>query len=491
MIITAMDWWTPGGGTLLEWHPRVGAAQRAAMAPPSAGPLSFLQENHIRSTDAARKGGGDHTAYLGSATDIDGDLDRAALTKALEAFVARHEGLRTWFRLDGNDIARLRVEDDAIDFEVSVAGEFTESQEFRQYIHGRFGSEATAMSWPGFAFGAISRPGGFTIYYGCDHALSDGASQALVLTEIAELYEAEVGGGPADAFASSPTGSFLDYARMENELTQSYCAQSPEVVEWLDIFRTNGGVMPRFPLDMGLQPGETAPVRPIELNLLDADGIATFTRICKASGASFLSGIYAAVAITEYELAARADYFGISVLATRLVADFELSQGWFCNFVPVAFNVSDAASFTQLLPAALAGYNRAKRLAVVPAQSVIGALLQSGTALEDVTASPNLLSYIDFRRFPGDGHPAYDRGVLFTGEGRTANASMWFNRDHERLYLGSQTPDTTPAQLQVKRYHEHLWSVLDRVVTDGDYVVAGPGLTGCPTEETALARHHH
>lgn len=491
MIITAMDWWTPDGGTLLEWHPQPRAAQLAAQAPDAAGPLSFLQENHLRSTHAARQSGSEHKAYLGSATDIDGDLDQAALTKALETFVARHDGLRTWFRFDGNDVTRLRVEDEAIDFEVRVAGDFTEPQEFRGYIHGRFGSEATAMSWPGFAFGAISRSGGFTIYYGCDHALSDGASQALALAEIAELYHAEVGGRPVEAFASSPTGSFLDYARMENELAQSFSAESPEVVEWLDIFRSNGGVMPGFPLDMGLLPGETAPVRPIELNLLDADGIAAFDRVCKASGASFLSGIYAAVAITEYELAARADYFGISVLATRLVADFGLSQGWFCNFAPVAFGVSGAGSFTELLPAALAGYNRAKRLAVVPAQSVIGALLSSGAALEDVTASPNLLSYIDFRRFPGDGHTAYDRGVLFTGEGRTANASMWFNRDHDRLYLGSQTPDTTLAQLQVKRYHEHLWSVFDRVITDGDYAVAGPGLTGCPTEETALARHHH
>lgn len=491
MIITAMDWWTPDGGTLLEWHPRSAAAQRAAAAPVAAGPLSFLQENHLRSTHAARQGGSEHKAYLGSATDIDGELDRAAMTRALEAFVARHEGLRTWFRLDGNDITRLRVEDEALDFEVTVAGEFTESHEFRRYIHGRFGGEATAMSWPGFAFGAISRPGGFTIYYGCDHALSDGASQALALAEIAELYEAQVDGRPADAFASSPTGSFLDYARMENELTQSFSAKSPEVVEWLDIFRHGGGVMPGFPLDMGLEPGETAPVRPIELNLLDTDGIAAFDRVCKAAGASFLSGVYAAVAITEYELAARTDYFGISVLATRLVADYGLSQGWFCNFAPVAFGVADVGSFTELLPAALAGYNRAKRLAVVPAQSVIGALLNSGAALEDVTASPNLLSYIDFRRFPGDGRAAYERGVLFTGEGRTANASMWFNRDHDRFYLGSQTPDTTLAQLQVKRYHEHLWSVFDRVVTDGDYAVAGPGLTGCPTEETALARHHH
>lgn len=486
VIITAMDWWTPDGGTLLEWHPTAHARRHAAAAPDDSGPLSFLQENHIRACHAARQSGVDHTAYLGSGTDVDGDLDSDALTRALRTFVLRHEGLRTWFDTDGVEVTRHLLDWEAVDFEVTVAGQFTESGQFREYLHGRFEREAVATSWPGFAFGAISRPGGFTLYYGCDHALSDGASQALALAEIAELYDSEItGNAPAD-FASAPTGSFLEYARLENHLAASCDPGSPAVVEWLDIFESHGGAMPGFPLDMGLEPGETAPVRPIELDLLDAGGIARFDRVCRDAGGTFLSGIYAAVAITEYELADRTDYFGISVLATRLLADFGMSQGWFCNFAPVAFPVAGAGAFTDLIPAALAGYTRAKRLAAVPAQSVIAALLGSGADPADVTASPNLLSYIDFRRFPGHGGQAYDRGVLFTGEGRTANASMWFNRDDDRLYLGSQTPDTTLAQLQIKRYHEHLWSVFDRVVVDGDYPVPGPQPTGVQGEQMRL-----
>lgn len=475
MIITAMDWWTPAGGTLIEWHPTAAASEHAAAAAQDAGPLSFLQENHIRACNAARQVGNDHKAYLGSGTDIDGDLDRNALTRALRNFVLRHEGLRTWFDTDGVEITRHLLDPGDVDFEARVAGEFTDHEQFRAYLHSRFGSEAVATSWPGFAFGAISRTGSFTLYYGCDHALSDGASQALALAEIVELYDAEITGNEPAPFASTPAGSFLEYARLENQLAAGFDADSAEIIEWRDIFESHGGVMPGFPLDMGLAPGETAPVRPVELNVLDADGIARFERICKEAGGTFLSGIYAAVALTEYELAARADYFGISVLATRLFSDFGMSQGWFCNFAPVAFGVEGARSFTDLVPVALAGYTRAKRLAAVPAQSVIAALLKSGASPADVAASPNLLSYIDFRRFPGYGGQAYDRGVLFTGEGRTANASMWFNRDDERLYLGSQTPDTTLAQLQVKRYHEHLWSVFDRVVTTGDYAVPQSG----------------
>ncbi|HEY9313178.1 MAG TPA: condensation domain-containing protein [Williamsia sp.] len=480
-----MDWWTPEGGTLLEWHPTAAAAELAGSALPDCGPVPFLQANHVRGCHTSALAGADHHAYLGSGTDIDGDLDRAALTRALCAFVKRHDGLRTFFGTNGTEVTRYVVAPAAVDFEVSVAGAFDQDSEFREYLHRRLASEASTTDWPGFAFGAISRPGGFTIYYGCDHALTDGASMAMALTEIAELYDSDVRAHAPSEFATAETAGFIDYARVEDQVAQSFSPDSPELREWVEIFDTNAMTMPGFPLDLGLGPGESAPVRPVELDLLDATGLDDFDRVCKASGTKLISGIFAAVAITEYELAFRTDYFGISVLNTRMTADFALSQGWFCAFAPVAFNVSGSPTFTDLLPSAQAGHTRAKRLAAVPTPTVLGALLAAGASPQDVAKSPNLLSYIDFRWFPGDGTPAYDRGVLFTGEGRTSNASMWFNRDHSRLYLGSQTPDTTVARLSVKRYHEHLWTVINSVVRDGDYAVPEP----CP-EESTLARHH-
>jgi hypothetical protein len=485
VILTAMDWWKPAPGTLMEWHPSAAAMSRARAAPADPGPLTFLQENHIRACHATVTGGAEHKAYLGTATEIDGDLDASALSRALRTYVLRHEGLRTWFRTDGAQISRMLVNSEAVDFKARTVGQFSDEAEFGRYIHARLGAEAIATRWPGFAFGAVSRPGSFTLYYACDHALSDGVSQALVLDEVAALYEAEVEGTTPPAHITAPTGSFRDYARMESDIANDLTVRSPEVAEWVDIFDAHGGTMPGFPLDMGLAPGETASVRPIEFPLLDAAGAERFDRVCKASGATVIAGIYAAVAITEFELAGRADYFGIAVLGTRMLDGFALSQGWFCNFAPVAFEVLGARSFTDLVSRAQDGHIRAKRLAAVPLPVVIGALLQSGAAPAEVTSTPNLLSYIDFRKFPGNGHPAFDRGVIFTGEGRTSNASMWFNRDHERLYLGLQTPDTPRAQVEVNRYLDHLREVINTVSREGDY-----SLSGNHVEELALARHH-
>lgn len=108
--------------------------------------------------------------------------------------------------------------------------------------------------------------------------------------------------------------------------------------------------------------------------------------------------------------------------------------------------------------------------------------------MAEVTASPNMLSYIDFRWFPGVGTAPYERAMIFTGEGRTANASMWINRDHERLYLGSQTPDTPFAIEQLARYHEHLRRVIATIAKDGNYQITPPAFE--IREEFALARHN-
>lgn len=95
----------------------------------------------------------------------------------------------------------------------------------------------------------------------------------------------------------------------------------------------------------------------------------------------------------------------------------------------------------------------------------------AGATPESILTAPNLLSYIDFRWFPGVGREAFRRGVLFTGEGRTANASAWINRDQDELYLGSQVPGTPFAQAQAWRYYEHVRGIIADIARDGDRAI--------------------
>ncbi|RPA10245.1 condensation domain-containing protein [Gordonia sp. OPL2] len=516
MKITALHQWTPDPGRAYLWRPTPACLAAAADAPVADGPVTFLAENHVRSAHLAHTRGTPHRAYLGSGTQLDGTLDVEAMTSALTAFVCRHAILRSWFESDGPTVLRHVVGADDVAFEVEELGLLDTPDAIDRHLRHRFEAETRSDTFPGLAFGVIAHHDGFAMYLGCDHALSDGASQALALAELAELYESAVDGDVRDgetcehARSAPAPGDYLEYAVAEAAIARDHGTESPEFMEWRDTFARNGLRMPTFPLDLGLAPGETAPVAPLEMDILDRVGIDGFDKVCKSAGGSFLSGIYAAMAITGYELGCGPHHYGMTVLNTRaLLPHFARSQGWFCAFAPVEIDLGPNADFTGLLPSAHTAQQRTKRLATVPVQSALAAMIAAGATTDDVVSAPNLLSYIDFRWFPGDGSPAYDRGVIFTGEGRTANASVWINRDHERLYLGSQTPDTSFAQRQVHRYFGHLCEVIADVASSGDHRIVEPtdaaDLTGIPTdvpthtddhapthlEEHRLARHDH
>ncbi|MFC6010650.1 condensation domain-containing protein [Nocardia lasii] len=483
MIITALRNWRPAAGELVEWHPSDHAARVAATSGPDPDPGTFLQDNHIRGLCATRHSTAPHTAYLAVSTEVDGALDAEAMGRALRRFVCRHAGMRTWFSTDGATVARHSVAADDVAFEARRVGNTPGDKAFRDYALDRFSAEAVATSWPGFVLGAVARPESFTLYFACDHALSDGASQALVLTELLDFYDSETTGRALGPYTSMPTGGFPEYARAEHALARTYDQHSPELRQWVETFRQHGNTMPRFPLDLGLAPGQTAPMHGIEFDLLGRAGSTAFAEVCRAAGGRYLAGVLAAVAVTDLETAGRGEYYGMTVVSTRGLGDFLLTQGWLCNFAPLSFRVEDCASFTELVSRANAAYDRAIRLAGAPLSAVLSALLASGADPRSVMTSPNMLSYLDFRRFPGAGTAPYERAMLFTGEGETANASMWFNRDADHLYLGCQSPFTPFAQRQLARYHAHLRGVFATVAATGDYPI-GAG------KEVALARHH-
>ncbi len=499
--------WQPARGRVVELSATPASLIAATSAVAHPIPASFLQENHLRGSAAAAQRGDVHKAYLVTTTEIDGDFDGESIARAFGRFVARHDGLQSWFSVAEGVVTRHMVVIDDVAFDVTTVGSLDDygyltprddaaplPRRFREYVDQRFSQNANALSWPGFAAGAIVRPGGFTLYYACDHALSDGMSQALVLAEIADMYLAERDGTDVGPFTSAPAGSQLDYVIAERARADSLPADSPQVRGWVDIVARHGNRMPQFPLDLGLGVGETAPVTPVKFDVLDATAAAAFEAVCRDHGARMMGGIVAAIAIVDHELAGADSFFGISALSDRGLAGSELSQGWFCRFSPVSFPIAPARTFTELVAAAQAGCDTGKSFADAPVNTVMGALLAAGAEAGDVLVTPQLLSYIDFRRFPLAGTGAYDRGMQTTGEGRTANASMWINRDDNGVYVGSQTPNTAVAQRTLARYHQRLREVFAAVAAQGDLVIGSTNADRVPgriTErEPSLARHH-
>ncbi|MFD6446936.1 hypothetical protein ACFWEJ_17645 [Promicromonospora sp. NPDC060204] len=511
MILGALGTWSPRTGQVVHVRPTAAALAAARQAPVDPGPPSFLQGDHLRAFAARRASGGRHRAWTGTASRLDGPFDGAALARALTRFVRRHEGLRTWFDVDacaeGGPAVRHLVPADAVDFApvdvpaLSPVPGLGWDEWVTGHLNATFDAACRPDSWAPFALGAVATDDAFGLFWGCDHAFTDGGSQLMVLSEIEELYGWELaaaadgggadGGGPADggpdggpnpAPAEPPTtaGSFLDHARAEHELAAATPADAPQIRAWSDTVTAHGGRLPQFALDLGLPPGETAPVKIRSATLLDAAGLAHIDALAAAHGARFTGAVFAGIALTDARLTGAADWFGVTVVGTR-GPGFETTQGWLCNFAPVTFPVSDAApvpdgapgpdgggpaSFAAVLPAADAAFRQARKVAEVPVHAALGVMLAGGVLDPASLGSPQLISYLDLRRFPGVGRPAYDNGLHFTGEGRTANASLWVNRDHERLYVVTQTPDTPAAQAAVDRYLAELTATFAAAVAE-------------------------
>ncbi|MCP2264239.1 condensation domain-containing protein [Promicromonospora thailandica] len=487
MILGALGTWTTAPGQVLHVRPTAPALAAAASAPVDPGPPSFLQGDHLRAYAARRAAGGVHRAWTGTATHLDGPFDGPALARALTRFVRRHEGLRTWFDVDAGDPVRHLVPADAVAFETVEVPAFSPTpglpwdEWLTTHLTATFDAACRPDSWAPFALGVVVTDDGLGLFWGCDHAFTDGASQLMVLSEIEELYQAELGGDAPDE--PTTAGSFLDHARAEHALAAATPPDAPEIQAWSGAVTTHGGRLPRFALDLGLPPGETAPVRIRSADLLDADGLARLEALAAEHGARFTGAVFAGIALTDARLTGAADWFGVTVVGSR-GPGFETAQGWLCNFAPVTFPVSEGgtpASFGAVLPVADAAFRRARAVAAVPVHAALGVMLAGGVLDPASLGSPQLISYLDLRRFPGAGRPAYANGLHFTGEGRTANASLWVNRDHERLYVVMQTPDVPSAQAAADRYVAELRATFA--------AAADPGEPGTERrEETGAAR---
>lgn len=497
MMIDRLAHWVPARGAILAVTPTAAALSAARRTPPHPTPASLLQEGHLHGTAAVARRGGRHAVYLAAATEIDGAFDGAALAEALRRLVVRHDGLRCWFDVTDGVVTRHLVAPDDVAFTVSDLAEVDDfgwvrggpalpghvgARRFTEFVDTEFGQHASALDWPGFRVGAVVRDGGFTLFWFCDHALTDGASQALVLAEVADLYLAARDGTDPGPFSTAPPGSALAYAEAERRRAVHHGVGSAGLQRWLEILRAHGRRMPRCAVDLGLAPGETAPVRGIRFDVLDTVGAQRFADVCRAHGAGVTAGVVAAIAATDHETTGAPSWFGITALGDRDLGGVHLAQGWFCRFAPVAIDIDGARTFTDLVERAGAACSRGEEASHVPVGTVMAALVADGGDPTEAMVTPQLLSYLDFRRFPLAGTPAYDRGMQTTGEGRTANASLWVNRDEHGMYVGTQTPDTPVAQERLASYHRRLRQVFAEIAATGDRVLRPPVGDAGPAE---------
>ncbi|MEL4155482.1 acyltransferase [Corynebacterium bovis] len=471
-IIESSDWQPEGRVVAWAAAPAMTAAVEAAPDDPT--PPSFLQRDHILSCAAARAAGGTHRAYTASIATVNAPLDTARMTAVVDAFIASHEGLRSVFSTDGESVRRRTLGPDDVAMAPTVI--FDPAGDAAGDAGGDAGGDATGTAGdaapataaeaidallprhavfdhvPGCALVAVDRGDSFELLYALDHAFGDGISQVTGILELLARYA----GADVPPLTDDEHPGFLGYVREEYARAAAVTDDSPGVRLWGELFDRVGGT-PQFPLDTGIVDGEPQWVGGLFCDPApaDLDQVAALRRLAAQRGVSFSTVVYALMALAERRTAGTSEYATVVVSATR-GERYPVSQGWFCNFSPLFFEMT-GDTVEDILDAVSAAQHRMKEALPDPVHACVGRLIEQGRVDASVMASPQLITYIDLSWFrePGD-HDIR----LFTGLGKTRNASFWLFRDEDGLTLGCQAPDNPTAVASLERYFTALREIV-------------------------------
>lgn len=446
-IIDARDW-VPEG-TVTTWLPSAAMKDEATTAQDDPTPASFLQSDHVRGVLAARGQGRTHHAYTCSVATLPGVPDAVRMTRAVNAFVAAHEGLRSGLSVAGDapqePIERRTLPAAAVDLVATdVPGVPTDA------ITELLASTAVFDHVPALVVATVAREdaASFDLLFALDHASGDGLSQMTGILELIERY---------DGATPDTTPSFLDYVRDEYARAATVHDDSPGVRAWRDMFALTDGRVPGFPLPTGVVDGVPQPAVGWASDgiLADRDTTARLRDLARAHQVSFSTVLYAALGVAHARLTGQDRYATVVVAATR-GRTYAHSQGWFCNFTPLSFPVA-AGGVAAVLPDAAAGQARMKEALDEPVHASLGHLIGTGQVDASVMGSPQMVTYLDLGWFD---EPADADVRLFTGVGRTANANLWISRNDAGLGLSCQAPDNPTARESVRTYVATLREVL-------------------------------
>jgi amino acid adenylation domain-containing protein len=315
-------------------------------APEAAGlPLSFAQEQ-LWFLD--RFAPGLPTYNIPHALRLTGALDRAALGRALQGLVARHEALRTRFVTDAQDRPVQQVAEP-----VAVALPETELPGLEPAERAaRLAQLAAQEAMEPFtlAEGFLFRcrlvrlaPDEHVLILVVHHIVFDASSLGVLLRDLAALYEAEAAGRPP-ALDPLPV-QFADFALWERERIQG-----PKLDELTGFWRSAmaGFETLQLPTDRPRPPvaGFDGAVEWIDLG---ADVWAGVRELCHRERATPFAVVLAALQVLLHRYTGQDDVVVGTSSANRSRAELEPLIGLLVNVLPIRSDLSGDPTFLDLL----------------------------------------------------------------------------------------------------------------------------------------------
>ncbi|MFJ9340390.1 condensation domain-containing protein [Streptomyces sp. NPDC101733] len=479
-------------GRVVEWRLRSTAAARPAAptAPtpdrvpeqgsgqgsgqgPAPGPgdapgrrASFNQDKHFTVAEESRGAEDPVASWLALTFEVDGALDEAALTQALLAFVERHEVLRCEFRRLAGELACEPLPVGELTLEPREIASFVESGQVRDFLVDRFKRSIDTLAWPLFTMGAVVRPDSATVYLAFDHIVCDGMSMPIVLREVQDAYEALLRG---EDLSPEPAPSYLDFAEEQRRRYLSIDADDERLGYWKSFIAGNGEFFPRFPLDLGVEPGRMYPIINEASSLLDAAEAEVFEKTCLAAGAKPFMGVLGSVAVCLREAGGPGVYRGFMPVSERGRGAWNDAVGWFVNTMPIEFDASPGLDFAQVVAGVRDGFREMIGHIDVPFVRAWELLAPEEFAARSWPYPVNFFSYIDMRKIAGAERHREWRPATHVWSARANGACSWFQRDAEGLHMNSIYVDTAAARRTMGDFQEALRHTVRSVSRSGGF----------------------
>ncbi|MFD9484365.1 condensation domain-containing protein [Streptomyces sp. NPDC059991] len=453
-------------GHAMEWT--VSAAGTAGL-PQGSDPgalASYNQKDHFSVAQNLRAADFGYASYIGGSFEIRGSVDRVALEAALLHLVCRHEVLRCVFSAGTDGPALEVVPPQDVKLERVDIGRIDSPAEARAYVR-QFLQGTDTLRGPWIVMGAMIREESTTVYFACDHLLTDGVSTPVAVHDIATAYAAYADGREP----SLPEArSFLDHGGAERRRGAAMGPGDALLDHWKEFVARNGGqLFPRFPLDLGIEPGVAYRAVNEADALLPSGRLDAMEARCRSVGGRTSAGVLAALGVSLRREGGPEVYRALVPVSTRGQGPYEHSMGWFVNTLPVEFPVADDTDFAGIMAGAQGALQAMRPYADAPFVRVFDLLTANQTGPRVWPFAVSFFSYLDFRRTPGaHSHVAW-KARKYVSTTHSNGIFFWFHRDHTGLHLNSIFVDTSEARRTKAALVKTLVQTLDSIARTGRF----------------------
>jgi amino acid adenylation domain-containing protein/FkbH-like protein len=335
-----------------------------------SAPASFVQERlwFLHELDAASD------AYnVPAALRLKGSLDFAALQRALDEIVKRHEVLRTQFELVGGTLVQKNSPTHSIKIERSdLRGSDRAQLDSRvaEWVKTETGRPFDLKNGPMLRASVAQLDSHeYALLTVMHHAVTDGWSISIFFRELETLYRAFASAKPAPPLPPLPL-QYADFARWQRAAMQGTVLEN-DLAYWKSKL---DGAPPELELPTDRNPATASSKGDRTTFRISAQTLRAMRDLARREGATPFMVLMSAMAITLYKWTRKNDLVLGTVVGGRNRREFENLIGCFMNFVPLRIGVTEDASGAEILRNVRTTFIEAQNHQECPFEKIVDAL---------------------------------------------------------------------------------------------------------------------